>query len=267
MVERICGSFRNPEELAQQLAMTAGTPVAPVLRDTHLTIMVPVAKEQAVREELAAQGLALTGAVSGLVAIAGYLFGVRELYAVTPLSSVAPHTAFLSALVGFGILSARPALGLMSVITHHHHGGFIARRILPAALFLPIFFAWLGLKGQQAGLFGTEFGLALYAMSNVVLFAVVVWWSAHRLNTYDGQGRALASAQQASEARFRAMLEQSVAATYMATEAQRTREDQIFKCRRRFCVSVAFIFVPLKSCSASSESSVANNLDQAARHS
>jgi glutamate synthase domain-containing protein 1 len=42
------------EPLAQELAMVAGTPVAPVLRDTHLTIMVPAAKEQAVRDELAA---------------------------------------------------------------------------------------------------------------------------------------------------------------------------------------------------------------------
>jgi glutamate synthase domain-containing protein 1 len=42
------------EPLAQKLAMVAGTPVAPVLRDTHLTIMVPAAKEQAVRSELAA---------------------------------------------------------------------------------------------------------------------------------------------------------------------------------------------------------------------
>jgi glutamate synthase domain-containing protein 1 len=41
------------EPLAQELAMVAGTPVAPVLRDTHLTIMVPAAKEQAVRDELA----------------------------------------------------------------------------------------------------------------------------------------------------------------------------------------------------------------------
>ncbi len=161
------------------------------------------------RRQLAAQGLAVTGALSGLVAMAGYLFGVREFYGVTAFSPVAPHTAFLSTLVGFGILSARPSLGLMSVITHDHRGGFIARRLLPAALFLPLFLAWLRLKGQQAGLYDTEFGLALYAMSNVVLFAVVVWWSARGLNAYEGQGRALAVAQQASEARFRALFERA----------------------------------------------------------
>ena len=42
------------EPLAQKLAMVAGTPVAPVLRDTHLTVLVPAAQEQAVRNELAA---------------------------------------------------------------------------------------------------------------------------------------------------------------------------------------------------------------------
>jgi methylamine---glutamate N-methyltransferase subunit A len=42
------------EPLIQKLAITAGTPIAPVLRDTHVTILVPTAREQAVRDEIAA---------------------------------------------------------------------------------------------------------------------------------------------------------------------------------------------------------------------
>jgi glutamate synthase domain-containing protein 1 len=42
------------EPLIQKLAITAGTPIAPVLRDTHVTILVPTAREQTVRDEIAA---------------------------------------------------------------------------------------------------------------------------------------------------------------------------------------------------------------------
>jgi two-component sensor histidine kinase len=136
-----------------------------------------------------AQGLGLTGALSGLVATTGYLFGAKHLYSVSAFSSVALHTALLSTLVGFAILAARPSVGVMTAITDNHHGGFVARRVLPATLILPLLNAWLRLKGQQAGLYGTEFGLAIFAMSNVVLFAVLVWWSARSLNTSDAAQR------------------------------------------------------------------------------
>lgn len=52
-------TLRAPEgsdldALAHKLAVTAGTPIAPVARGTHLTIVVPEARAEAVRTELAA---------------------------------------------------------------------------------------------------------------------------------------------------------------------------------------------------------------------
>jgi len=58
----------------------------------------------------------------------------------------------------------------------------MARLILPTALTLPLFIGWLELQGVQAGLYGTEFGFALFATSNIILFAVLVWISAKLLN-------------------------------------------------------------------------------------
>jgi methylamine---glutamate N-methyltransferase subunit A len=57
--DRVKLTLRGPSAAALQalvgkLAITAGTPVAPVTRDTHMTILVPTAREQAVREEIAA---------------------------------------------------------------------------------------------------------------------------------------------------------------------------------------------------------------------
>jgi signal transduction histidine kinase len=37
---------------------------------------------------------------------------------------------------------------------------------------------WLRLLGQQAGLYGLEFGTALLVMSNVVILSALIWWAA-----------------------------------------------------------------------------------------
>jgi glutamate synthase domain-containing protein 1 len=48
------------QELVGKLARTAGTPIAPVTRDTHMTILVPTAREQAVRDEISASAPEVT---------------------------------------------------------------------------------------------------------------------------------------------------------------------------------------------------------------
>jgi methylamine---glutamate N-methyltransferase subunit A len=67
--DRIKLTLRGPscavlQELVGRLAMTAGTPIAPVLRDTHVTILVPTARETAVRDAIAASApdVAVVGA-------------------------------------------------------------------------------------------------------------------------------------------------------------------------------------------------------------
>ena len=63
--DRVKLTLRGPsaavlEELTAKLAMTAGTPIAPVTRDTHMTILVPIAREQAVRDAIAASASDVT---------------------------------------------------------------------------------------------------------------------------------------------------------------------------------------------------------------
>jgi signal transduction histidine kinase len=131
------------------------------------------------------QYLALTGTVLGLIALLGYAYGIPELYKVFPYSSVALSTAVLFTLFGLGILLARPDFGLMTTATSEHLGSVMARRILPLALILPFIIGWFRLQGERAGLYGTEFGLALFAACNVVIFTLLIWWTARSMNRVD----------------------------------------------------------------------------------
>ena len=130
----------------------------------------------------------MAGLVSFL-ALLGYLYDAEALYAVAPYTGMALHTAASFFVLSLGLLFARPDIGLMSVVSTDNLGGVLARRLLPAAMVIPPVLAWLRLLGERAGLYGLEFGLALFATSNVVVFALLIWWNAGLMHQTDRRRR------------------------------------------------------------------------------
>ena len=135
--------------------------------------------------KLAAQGLAILGLVVAATAVIGYLYGVGSLYSVTVYSSMALNTAVLGVLLNLALLTAQPGVGFMEVVTSDHLGGVMARRMLPLSVALPIAIGWARLMGQRAGYYTTEFGLALFAMSSVLIFVFLTISTARTLNRVD----------------------------------------------------------------------------------
>lgn len=88
-------------------------------------------------------------------------------------------------------------------------GSAMARRVLPFAIVLPILIGWLRLHGERAGFYGFEFGLALSAVANVVVFTILIWLTAVSLNRADTARRRSEDTLRDSERRFRALLEHS----------------------------------------------------------
>jgi len=137
------------------------------------------------RGRFVAQYFALAAALLSLLALIGYAYGVESLYQIFPYSSVALHTAASFLVLSAGVFFARPRDALMAIVTNHGAGGAVARRILPAAVLVPFVIGWLRLAGQRAGLYGTEFGVALFALANIVVLSALTWWHAGRLHRSD----------------------------------------------------------------------------------
>jgi PAS domain S-box-containing protein len=135
------------------------------------------------------QACALASTLIGLLSSIGHLYGADALYRPFAYVPIAVHTAFLFLVLGCGVLAARPHGGLLSVITSVYLGGEAARRILPLAIGMPIAIGWLRLIGERAELYATEFGVAIFATSTVVIFGIIVWISARSLNEMDAQRR------------------------------------------------------------------------------
>ncbi|MFZ5894623.1 MAG: PAS domain S-box protein [Myxococcota bacterium] len=156
--------------------------------------------------------LALATAVAALVALLGHLYGVRSLYAIAPYASVALLTALTFLLLSIGVLARHAHQGIVGVIVAGGPAGIMARRLIPAALLFPVLAGWVLLRGQRAGYYDTEFGVAVYASCSVVGFAALVWWTAVTI--------AMSAAERASiELSFKTTLE-SVADGVLATDSQ-----------------------------------------------
>ena len=129
-----------------------------------------------------AQVLTLWSGMIAMMAIIGYIYHATALYRILLYTQVALHTASALLVLSVAILFARPRAGIARDLTSEGSGGVMARRLLPAVLFIPIFLGWVALKGQVAGLFGEELGLALYATATTFVFAAMVWLTARKIN-------------------------------------------------------------------------------------
>jgi two-component system cell cycle sensor histidine kinase/response regulator CckA len=74
---------------------------------------------------------------------------------------------------------------LPAVVAGPGIGSRALRRLLPAAVVIPIALAWLTLQGEMRGIFGGEFGGAAAALATVLLLAILIWWNATMLNRHE----------------------------------------------------------------------------------
>jgi diguanylate cyclase (GGDEF)-like protein len=133
-------------------------------------------------KQLVSQLLCIWGALMAMLALTGYLYHATVLYRIFAFTQIALHTAVCLFVISIAIFLARPTEGIAGDLTGRFPGSVMARRFLPAVFFVPIFVGWIRLRGQRAGWYGTELGLALYASTNVVVFSLLVWLNAIKMN-------------------------------------------------------------------------------------
>jgi len=141
------------------------------------------------RAVLAGQAFALTVAVLASASLLGYFLGAQTPTKLAAFSSMALHTTFGFLVAAGGILWLRSSEGLMRDLTGESLGATVLRLMLPGALLLPPLIAYFRLLGQHAGLYGTEFGLALYLTVQSVVLVAGLWLAGRWLTRADESRR------------------------------------------------------------------------------
>jgi hypothetical protein len=121
---------------------------------------------------------------SGL-AVLGYAYGASSLYAVRPYGTIAAHTAVSFLVLSLCVLAADSTHEFTGIAISDTSGGIVTRRLLPT---IPIMIFVLGLvrlKGQELGLYDTEFGSALMVLMSTAFCVIAVAWTATTLHKVD----------------------------------------------------------------------------------
>jgi signal transduction histidine kinase len=137
------------------------------------------------RHDLRAQMFATPALLIALLAILGYLFGVKGMYSLSQSSGMALWTAVGQLILGIGILVAVRDRGVAVLLLDDGPGGVLARRLLPAAVLAPILLGVIRILGESSGFYETEFGVSLFAVASILTFVGLVLWSARVLRNTD----------------------------------------------------------------------------------
>ena len=132
-----------------------------------------------------AEFLSSAAALISLLALIAYVFSFVSIFNIPNRRPLAFHTVLLLLAFSFGILAARPRRGLMQLATDTSVAGVMLRRMLPAAVGIPVLVGWLVMEGQRGGLYPPVLNVSYYALSIVVVFSTLIWLTAVALHRMD----------------------------------------------------------------------------------
>ena len=124
--------------------------------------------------------------VSSFIMVLGHVYQAASLYSLPGFSVVALHTALGLLVLTNAVLAVHPRFVLAGQVMAPDRAGAELRRLLPAAILLPVIVGWLLLRGQQRGTYDAEIRLAMFTALNMLGFSLLAWWNSQivRRNDY-----------------------------------------------------------------------------------
>jgi len=177
------------------------------------------------KRDLRAQMFAMPGLFISLVALLGYVFGVKGMYGLVQSSAMALTTAVGTMILGLGVLVAVPDRGVAALLMDEGVAGVLTRRLLPAALLAPIILGVIRSLGESAGLYNSELGVSLFAVTTIITFVALVLWSARVLRDTDKERVDLLALEQQARANAERLRSEAETARAEAERANNSKTD------------------------------------------
>ncbi|HXI14559.1 MAG TPA: EAL domain-containing protein [Thermoanaerobaculia bacterium] len=130
---------------------------------------------------LPAQFLTVFAAMSSLLALLGYAYGVKSFYGVGSYIPMALHTAIAFLILAAGILASRPRRGIMAVYSSNSTGGSLVRRLIPAVLVIPAVLGLFRRAGTNSELWDPDLGVWIVVVVMMTIFTILIGWNGRLL--------------------------------------------------------------------------------------
>jgi signal transduction histidine kinase len=178
-----------------------------------------------VRGARPAEFLCFGAALISLLALVAYVFSFVSVFGIASRRPLAFHTVLLLLVLAFGILTARPRRGLMSLATDPGVAGVLVRRLLPAAVGIPVLVGWLVAEGERGGMYPRGLNLSYYAISIILVFGGLIWLTAGSLRRIDVRRQEVEAQVRGLNTELETALEREHRARREAEEASRLKDE------------------------------------------
>jgi len=125
---------------------------------------------------VALSALAAVPAVLGALNLLDALLDAETPTFLAAYTQMALPTAATFLALSVGVLDVVPGRTILDRFRGTRESSVLGRRLLLAALTIPVAVAWLRLEGERVGLYDTAFGVALTTLATVALFLAVIVW-------------------------------------------------------------------------------------------
>ena len=151
------------------------------------------------RNETLSDTILLTLISFSVFSILGYFFQVNLFYGLFTYVPMAVHAAVCFLFISLGIFLFKSDRGLMQNLTTTLAGSVAARRLIPAAILVPVLLGILRTVAHQESLFTIEFGITILVFSIIVVLMTIIWHNTRLLNKRDLERQRAQRAQRQSE--------------------------------------------------------------------
>jgi PAS domain S-box-containing protein len=126
----------------------------------------------------------ITGLLS-LMPILGYMYGVEQLLSFAFHTNMALNTAISLLIMSIGVICLRPASGFLSILLVKGPGGYMARRLLPLTILIPVLFVWLRLMTNSGESESSSVDVLIVSFLYIGIFAFFIWTVARSVNVME----------------------------------------------------------------------------------
>ena len=159
-----------------------------------------------------------------LIAVAGHLVGVPELYELAPGVGLSLADAVLLLLLTIGVVAATHHTTLAELIAGRDPGTILLRRLLPVAVMVPVLFAAGSLLALRLGFYQKHVALALFIATFVGLSLLAAFRVAAVVRRADGERRAAERAESERALGERLLEAEQAAGAALRQSVQQTHE-------------------------------------------
>ncbi|MGA3127711.1 MAG: PAS domain S-box protein [Candidatus Korobacteraceae bacterium] len=151
----------------------------------------------------------------------GYVYSSGTPHQLRIFFQVSPYTSLTFLLLCTAIMFARPERGVAAILLRSDLGGEMARRLLPAAIFIPFTVSLLILRMYQAGTYGSVLMVFLFVLAPVMIFVPLVLFGATLLSRTERERKRSEEQLRISTQRFASVVESAMDAIITLDQDQR----------------------------------------------